>query len=164
MNKNNEVVKVFKKRGRKKKINITTLPSSLNLNINNEFAMNNLDELKYDLLEKNKDNIILKKKNVIINERLKTLNIILDICPALKKDRIQILNAVLEKVEDKKESYIVEKILGFEFNAYVDQDCNILDENVNLIGIFSKLQNKYYLFNDLYTNNKKICDFKKIII
>ena len=140
-----------KKRGRKKKIYITTIPSSLNIDLSEEI---NSDTVKQDtsnfldsLTEKKNDDLL--KKNVMLNEKLKSVNIILDMYPSLKKDKTAILNAVLERKEDKKELYIVEKIKGLQFSAYFDTDGNIIDETTNLVGFTNKKKDQYYFFNNI---------------
>jgi hypothetical protein len=166
MNKNIDEVKVLKKRGRKKIIHVTTLPSSLKINLSNDFEMDKINDktndLSNDSSENSFENIFLIKKNVIINERIKALNIILDICPSLKKDKVAMLNAVLEKKEDVKKEYIVEKIIGLDFNAYIDNEFNILDENVNLIGIGSITKDGYYFFDTIKQNNIKMNEYLEI--
>ena len=140
-----------KKRGRKKKIYITTIPSSLNIDLSEEIIC---DTVKHDtsdffdsLTEKKNDDLL--KKNVLLNEKLKSVNIILDMYPSLKKDKTAILNAVLERKEEKKELYIVEKIKGLSFSAYFDTDGNIIDETTNLVGFTNKKKDQYYFFNNI---------------
>jgi len=159
MNKQLDEVKILKKRGRKKKIITTNLPSSLNINLENDF--NILDIVKSDTSSDNvslnlQNNNILIKKNENINERLKTLNIIFNMYPSLRKDKDTIINTILEKKENKYEAYIVEKIDGLPFNAYVDEYCNIIDSDLNLIGITSKSKDKHYFFNDIKITFDKI--------
>jgi hypothetical protein len=152
MNKQLSEVKILKKRGRKKKIITTNLPSSLNINLDDDFNILDIvksDTLSDDISSNLENNDILIKKNENINERLKTLNIIFNMYPSLRKDKDNIINNILEKKENKYEAYVVEKIDGLSFNAYIDEYCNIIDSNLNLIGITSKLKDKYYFFDDI---------------
>lgn len=166
--KTNIIDKVLKKRGRKKKIIQTNLPETLKLDITDDdedyIKMNKLELNKLDSFEEHKNNNNLIKKNEMISERLKAVNIFLKMYPTLKKDKEIILNNILEKKQKKYEPYVIEKIDKLKFNAYIDRYNNIIDENINIIGLYIQSKNQYLFFDELEKMFHEIrCNYVKIL-
>jgi hypothetical protein len=91
------------------------------------------------------------KKNNIIQEKLKVIDKILDMYPLLKRDRLHIVDNILEKKRKKTVDYILEKFTHNDKSYYRDSIGNIIDENVNLVGIYL-LSHKSYLDNSIDQN------------
>lgn len=99
----------------------------------------------YILLNKNMKEI--SKEKEIEKERIKTIDIILDMYPELKKDKDEILINVLEKY-GKPIKYILTR---FEHNNqiyYIDPEGMIVDKNLNFKGL--KYDNTFYFEDSNY--------------
>lgn len=103
-------------------------------------------------LNENEKNII--KKNNIIQEKLAAVNKILEMYPFLKKDRVQIVDAILDKKDKKPTSYILERFSYKNKYFYKDPIGNIINSDVDLVGIYLSNGNmiKYFFFDEIKPN------------
>ena len=149
---------IGKKRGRKPKQLLESDIVTKRGRKNDEDDMININDIQEDHLfmqdiESNnlteKDKTLIKKNNMI-KERLITIDKILEMYPSLKKDRMIIVNNILNKREQKIDDFVLERVKIDNINYYFDPDGNIIDENVNLVGFFVKNKDKYgyCLFSD----------------
>jgi len=72
--------------------------------------------------------------------------------PLLKKDRLHIVDNILERKLKKIIDYILEKFTYNNKSYYKDTLGNIIDENVNLVGIYIMTSNtnySYYFFDEI---------------
>ncbi len=81
----------------------------------------------------------------IMDDRLKVINVILDMYPELKKDKNDIINVVYGKLS-KPNKQIFTKIKLDDKELYIDTTGLVLDENLNFKGLI--LNNIRYLFDD----------------
>jgi hypothetical protein len=107
----------------------------------------------------------LIKKNISIKDKLMTIDKIIEMYPHLKKDRDTIVNNVLGKKEQKVNNFILEKVSFKDISFYRDPDGNLLDSDINLIGLYleNDFEYIYHLFDDIANTNKKILSFQKIL-
>jgi hypothetical protein len=93
-----------------------------------------------------------KKDAVVTNE---IVDKIIELFPELKKNKTLILSEVLSPKDKDSGDYLLEKIIVNEKSFYKDRYRCILDENINLVGIweFKDGSFMYYIFDD---------EFKKI--
>jgi hypothetical protein len=73
------------------------------------------------------------------NEKIKIVDIIVDLYPELKKEKGMIINIVLERY-DRPNKYIFERLImpDLEEKLYFNNDNIIFDENMNIRGIVMK--------------------------
>lgn len=90
----------------------------------------------------------LERKNLLINERLMTVDKILEIYPLLIKDKEKIINHVLDKKKEIVKQFILERITVNKKHYYIDNSGNIFDENVTLVGTKSNNTKINYMFDD----------------
>jgi hypothetical protein len=108
---------VIIKRGRKKKENVSDDElDMININDLQEDHLFMQDIESNDLTEKDKT---LIKKNNMIKERLITIDKILEMYPSLKKDRMLIVNNILNKREQKVDDFVLEKVKIDNVNYYL---------------------------------------------
>lgn len=81
----------------------------------------------------------------IMDDRLKVINVILDMYPELKKDKNDIINVVYGKLS-KPNKQIFTKIKLDDKELYIDTTGLVLDENLNFKGLI--INNIRYLFDD----------------
>lgn len=81
----------------------------------------------------------------IMDDRLKVINVILDMYPDLKKDKNDIINVVYGKLS-KPNKQIFTKIKLDDKELYIDTTGLVLDENLNFKGLI--INNIRYLFDD----------------
>jgi len=81
----------------------------------------------------------------IMDDRLKVINVILDMYPELKKDKNDIINVVYGKLS-KPNKQIFTKIRLDNKELYIDTTGLVLDENLNFKGLI--INNIRYLFDD----------------
>ena len=93
----------------------------------------------------------------ITDEKVKVIDIIIDMYPELKKDRNDIINIVFGKLS-KPNKYIFTKILLNNIEVYFDPDGLILTKNLTFMGFI--INNKYYLLDDNTYDN--IIDINKL--
>lgn len=125
------------------------------------------NESVYDLTDKQKE---IVKKNSIIKERILTIEKILEIYPNLKKDKKSIVDHVLGKKEVQKKCYILEKINVKNKNVYRDEQGNVINDKIELIGFWEQEKNgriKYMFFSErknlkakMARNKRKILEMK----
>jgi hypothetical protein len=94
-----------------------------------------------DLYKLNKMNNTVENRN----ERLKTIDIIFELFPELKKNKDEIMMNVLEKY-GRPFKYILNKHIYKNQVLYIDEDGFIFDNDVNFIGLY--VNNVYFLLND----------------
>lgn len=95
----------------------------------------------------------------IMDDRLKVINVILDMYPELKKDKTDIINVVYGKLS-KPNKQIFTKIKLDDKELYIDTTGLVLDKNLNFKGLI--INNIRYLFDDNidlteYNNFLNIC-------
>ena len=81
----------------------------------------------------------------IMDDRLKVINVILDMYPDLKKDKNDIINVVYGKLS-KPNKQIFTKIKLDDKELYIDTTGLVLDQNLNFKGLI--INNIRYLFDD----------------
>jgi hypothetical protein len=81
-------------------------------------------------------------KDSKIDDKLKTINIIINMYPQLKKDRQDIINTVYEKLS-KPTTYVFTKILLDNKEYYVDSEGIIMTKTLEFKGIV--INNTYYM-------------------
>ena len=81
----------------------------------------------------------------IMDDRLKVINVILDMYPELKKDKNDIINVVYGKLS-KPNKQIFTKIKLDNIELYIDNTGLVLDENLNFKGLI--INNIRYLMED----------------
>jgi hypothetical protein len=86
-----------------------------------------------------------KDKDKQLDERIKIINIILDMYPDMKKDKQDIINAVYGKLS-KPNTYVFTKIFINNKEYYVDPEGTILTKTLEFKGII--LNNKFYMVED----------------
>lgn len=86
-----------------------------------------------------------KDKDKQLDERIKIINIILDMYPDMKKDKQDIINAVYGKLS-KPNTYVFTKIFINKKEYYVDPEGTILTKTLEFKGIISN--NKFYMVED----------------
>jgi hypothetical protein len=91
------------------------------------------------------------------DEKLKVIDIIIDMYPELKKSRDEIIFNVFEK-QHKTNKYIFTKIIINNISLYIDPYGLILDNNLKFYGFF--VDGKYYLEND-EINDIELIDIEK---
>lgn len=139
---------VKSKRGGKKKIN------SVEDDMDENEIIQDIQNIK---LDENEKSII--SKNIMIKERLITIDKILEMYPNLKKDRTLIVNNILNKKEQKIDDFILEKVTIDNKSYYFDPDGNIIDSDVTLMGFYVKgkdIDHQYYLFSDQKKRNDNL--------
>jgi hypothetical protein len=82
-----------------------------------------------------------------MDDKLKVINIILDMYPDLKKDRHEIINAVYGNL-NKPTRQIFTKIRINNSEVYVDNTGLVLDANLNFKGFI--INNIQYLIDDSF--------------
>ena len=85
-----------------------------------------------------------------IDTKLKVIDIIIDMFPDLKKNKIDIINTVFGKLS-KPTKYIFTKILLNGDELYIDYDGLLLTKNLIFQGFI--INNKQYLLDDKYCDN-----------
>ena len=83
--------------------------------------------------------------NTLDDEKLKVIDIIIDMYPELKKSRDEIIFNVFEK-QGKTNKYIFTKRIINNKSLYIDPYGLILDNNLKFYGFF--VDGKYYLEAD----------------
>lgn len=103
------------------------------------------------------------KKNISIKDKLMAIDKIIEMYPNLKKDRDVIVSSVLGKIEKKPNTFVLEKILLDNISFYRDPEGNLVDSNINLIGVYAETDTEfiYYLFDDVVGKTKKILSCMK---
>jgi hypothetical protein len=81
----------------------------------------------------------------IMDDRLKVINVIIDMYPELKKDKNDIINVVYGKLS-KPNKQIFTKIKIDNQELYIDNTGLVLDENLVFKGLI--INNIRYLFDD----------------
>ncbi len=97
----------------------------------------------------------------VIDTKLKVIDIIIDMFPDLKKNKIDIINTVFGKLS-KPTKYIFTKILLNGDELYIDYDGLLLTKNLIFQGFI--INNKQYLLDDKYCDNIDINKFVNIIL
>jgi hypothetical protein len=83
--------------------------------------------------------------NTLDDEKIKVIDIIIDMYPELKKNREDIIFNVFEK-QSKTNKYIFTKIIQNNKSMYIDPYGLILDKDLKFCGFY--IDEKYYLEND----------------
>jgi hypothetical protein len=83
--------------------------------------------------------------NTLDDEKIKVIDIIIDMYPELKKSREEIIFNVFEK-QHKTNKYIFTKTIKNNKSLYIDPYGLILDKDLKFYGFF--VDGKYYLEND----------------
>lgn len=96
-----------------------------------------------------------------VDTKLKVIDIIIDMFPDLKKNKIDIINTVFGKLS-KPTKYIFTKILLNGDELYIDYDGLLLTKNLIFQGFI--INNKQYLLDDKYCDNIDIKKFDRIIL
>ena len=113
------------------------------------------DDDSYDLSisDLNEDDKMLIKKNYEIKQRIIAVEKIIEACPHLKKDKLIFINIVLDKKEQRSKEYVLEKIKINNEIYYSDNNGNLFNCKVALIGVCVVVKNisQYHLFSE----NKK---------
>lgn len=91
------------------------------------------------------------------DEKLKVIDIIIDMYPELKKSRDEIMFNVFEK-QNKTNKYIFTKTLINNISLYVDPYGLILDKNLKFYGFY--VDGKYYMQDD-NIDNIELIDIEK---
>jgi hypothetical protein len=95
--------------------------------------------------------------NTALNdEKLKVIDIIIEMYPELKKNREEIIFNVFEK-QNKTNKYIFTKTIINNNSLYVDPYGLILDKDLKFYGFY--VDEKYYLQNDI--DNIELIDIEK---
>jgi len=90
------------------------------------------------------------------DEKLKVIDIIIDMYPELKKNREEIIFNVFEK-QNKANKYIFTKTIINNNSLYIDPYGLILDKDLKFYGFC--VDGKYYLENDI--DNIELIDIEK---
>lgn len=107
-------------------------------------------------MESNKIQINRKTKET--DEKIKVIDIIIDMYPDLKKNKDDIINRVFEKFS-KPTQYVFTKIMHNNQELYVDIDGLLLTKNLDFKGFV--INNKYYMTSDI-DNKNDILDISKL--
>lgn len=83
---------------------------------------------------------------VLDDEKVKVIDIIIDMYPELKKNRDEIIFNVFEK-QTKTNKYIFTKTIINNNSLYIDPYGLILDKHLKFYGFY--VDGKYYLENDI---------------
>lgn len=86
-----------------------------------------------------------KEKDKQLDEKLKIINVIIDMYPEMKKDKQDIINAVYGKLS-KPNTYVFTKIFINNKEYYVDPEGTIMTKTLEFKGIV--LNNKFYMAED----------------
>lgn len=100
--------------------------------------------------------------NILSDEKMKVIEIVLDMFPQLKKNKTDIINTVYGKLV-KPYNYIFTKIFIDNREFYIDPNNAIYNKQLNFKGFIT--DNKIYLIDDI--NNEIIKESeenKKLII
>jgi hypothetical protein len=137
---------------------------SLEKNISDIKKSNENDDNKIFMQQLNESDKNIIEKNSILKEKLKVVDQILDMYPLLKKDRLHIVDNILDKKIKKTNEYVLDKFIHNNKSYYRDTLGNIIDENVNLVGVYTFISNvySYYFFTEIKKIN--IEDIYKINI
>jgi len=118
---------------------------------------------EFEQLDDKNKNII--DKNNDTKQRLIAVEKIIELYPALKKDKKQIIDAVLDRNISKANEYVLEKIIFKGKQFYKDFRGNIIDDKLDVIGIYTFDDDSctYYFFDEfkklkarLEKNKKKV--------
>jgi hypothetical protein len=91
------------------------------------------------------------------DEKIKVIDIIIDMYPELKKNREDIIFNVFEK-QNKTNKYIFTKTIINNISLYIDPYGLILDKDLKFYGFY--IDEKYYLEND-NIDNIELIDIEK---
>ena len=94
-----------------------------------------------------------KNKERDVDEKIKIIDIIINMYPDLKKDKQEIINAVFDKL-NKPNKYIFTKILHNNLELYVDSDGLLLTKKLEFKGFV--INNKFYMTDDIEKDNELI--------
>lgn len=131
--------------------------------LKNEQKMDDEDE---NIDDKNKGII---DKNNDTKQRLIAVEKIIEEYPALKKDKKRLIDIVLDRNVSKVSEYILEKFVLNGKIFFKDLKGNIIDDHINVIGIYSSDNDSctYYFFDEfkktkarIERNKKKVSDLK----
>jgi hypothetical protein len=105
-----------------------------------------------------KENIEINVKNKDMDDKIKIIDIIIDMYPELKKDKNDIINVVFGKLS-KPNKYVFTKIMYNNEELYVDVDGLLLTKNIDFRGFV--INNKFYLVSDI-DNKDDILDIPEL--
>lgn len=139
--------------------------------INNEKSAKEIENIIGDIIDtsvKSKKIIInnpkkkstggnLVQKNLIIKEKLLVVDQIIDLYPALKKDRQIIVDVVLGNIQPVQKIEIWEKIQIDKKYYYKDKSGILIDNEINCVG-FETEPGKYLLFEKQIAMTNKLKD------
>ena len=110
----------------------------------------NRNKIQKEKDECNKEKITRDRE---CDEKVKIIEIILDMYPELKKDKNDIINVVFGKMS-KPNKYVFTKILHNNEELYVDIDGLLLSKTVEFKGIV--INNKFYMVSDIEKDNDNV--------
>lgn len=158
--------KIIIKKGKKRIVDNDISDSSDKTDVSIKLYDNNENNKQLNDYDKN-----MLEKNAAVNDVLRIIDKFLELYPQHRKDRSNIIDYILDKPVKKPASYILEKV---QFNGkpayYRDPYGNLVNENVELVGLSVKTKTEYcyFLFDDLeedknilINNKKKIIDLEK---
>lgn len=76
------------------------------------------------------------RRNIILNERLVVIDMMLKLYPQFEKDRKQIIEQILCNPQQETESYVLDKINLNNKIYYKDRKGCLIDQNLNVTGMF----------------------------
>lgn len=120
------------------------------------------DEKNKTIINKNNE---LTQKNNEVTQRLIAVEKILEFLPFLKKDRNQIIDVVLDKKIGKSNEKVLEKINYKGKFYYKDKNGNIINDKLDIVGLFSLEKNSisYYFFDEFQKIKQKLPYYLKKI-
>ena len=101
-----------------------------------------------NLFAENKEN---NEKNKLILEKINAVEKVIKMYPNLKKDKNKIIMGVLAPPENKDKIsfnnvYVLHKINIDGITYYRDNESNVIDQSLNLVGNFTKINNNVYKY------------------
>jgi hypothetical protein len=99
--------------------------------------------------------------NILSDEKMKVIDIILDMYPDLKKNKVDIINTVYGKLV-RPYNYVFTKIFINNKEYYIDPTDAIYDKNIVFRGFIA--HKKIYLIDDINDEIKKEFNSAKDII
>lgn len=118
-----------------------SIKSDNSVQSNNEFDLSNMMQLNPT------------DKNAVIRERLFTIEKIIEMYPNLKKDKDYIIDNIMNKKEEKPNTYILEKIIINKNAYYKDPYGFIIDSDTKMVGLYTNTQTTIICYMLDYNKN-----------
>lgn len=116
--------------------------------IKNDLTNHETEAIAKNAKKMSQDNDLYKEKLFSF-----AVDTIIGVHPALKKEKRYFLNLLLNKRENETQEHILEKICINGKYYYIDQDGNIIDDSIDLVGVYTfdyvTKTNTYFIFSEI---------------